>query len=336
MRHRRRGSARNRSSALVVVAVVLVAVAAYLWGGAPGAGRGQAVTAARAAGPGAVASARTGASPGRPAGPSERASAGPSVSASVSAAASASISASAGGTPRPGPGQRLVTFVNRTSQTVWAAAQADPAAPLARTGWTLPAGGSVSFVMPDHWNGRLWGRTGCDFDAAGYGHCVTGDCAGRFQCGPAGSVAPETLAEFDLDAWGGMDFYDVNLDGFNLPMYINHSGGSTPDKVSSDGCVPAGCTHDLLATCPSALQDRVGGVEVGCLTPCTVFNTDQYCCRGAWNSRATCLPAQWPVDYAAIFKQAEPTGYSYVYDDQTSVFTCSGGCDYRITFGVSR
>ena len=235
-----------------------------------------------------------------------------------------------------GAGTRLITFVNLTAQTIWPAAEADPKQPLASTGWVLAPGASVSFAMPDHWNGRLWGRTGCSFDAAGSGHCVTGDCAGRFQCGSAGSVPPETLAEFDLDAWDGMDFYDVNLDGFNLPMWINHTGGTTPDKMTANGCIPAGCVSNLLNTCPSVLQDKVGGTEVGCLTACDVLNTDQYCCRGQWSSRAACIPTQWPVDYAAIFKKAEPAAYSYVYDDATSVYTCSGGCNYRITFGVSR
>ena len=39
-----------------------------------------------------------------------------------------------------------------------------------------------------------------------------------------------------------------------------------------------------------------------------------------------------------VFKSAEPNAYSYVDDDDdvTSVFTCSGVCDYRITFGLTR
>jgi hypothetical protein len=267
---------------------------------------------------------------------SKSATAAASASRTASAAASRSVAPKATqAAPSAGAGERVVTFVNLTSQTVWPAAQADPSQPLAATGWVLAPGASLSIQMPDHWNGRLWGRTGCSFDSAGNGHCVTGDCSGHFQCGAGGSVPPETLAEFDLDAWDGMDFYDVNLDGFNLPMWINHTGGTTPDKMTADGCIPAGCVSNLLNTCPSALQDKVDGTEVGCLTACDVFNTDQYCCRGQWSSRAACIPAQWPVDYAAIFKKAEPAAYSYVYDDATSVFTCSGGCNYRITFGVS-
>jgi Thaumatin family len=51
--------------------------------------------------------------------------------------------------------------------------------------------------------------------------------------------------------------------------------------------------------------------------------------------RAACNPAQWPVDYAAVFKQAEPYAYSYADDDATSTYVCKGRCDYRITFGLT-
>ncbi len=52
-------------------------------------------------------------------------------------------------------------------------------------------------------------------------------------------------------------------------------------------------------------------------------------------ARPTCDPTKWPVDYAAVFKKAEPYAYSYAYDDATSTFTCTGECDYRITFGLT-
>jgi hypothetical protein len=47
--------------------------------------------------------------------------------------------------------------------------------------------------------------------------------------------------------------------------------------------------------------------------------------------KAACNPARWPVDYAAVFKRAEP----YVDDGATSVFTCQGQCDYEIVFGLT-
>jgi hypothetical protein len=230
-------------------------------------------------------------------------------------------------------GARLVSFVNRTDQTIWVAASPDAKAPLSATGWVLPAGQSVTITVPNHWNGRFWGRTGCVFNSSGTGHCQSGDCGGRFQCTGWGTI-PATLAEYNLDAWDGLDFYDVSMvDGSNLPMYINISKGGSPDKISPDGCVPAGCTRPV--DCPSALQVTAGTTVVGCISACARFGTDQYCCRGPWSSRAACDPVKWPVDYAAVFKKAEPYAYSYVDDDATSVFTCKGSCDYRITFGIT-
>ena len=95
----------------------------------------------------------------------------------------------------------------------------------------------------------------------------------------------------------------------------------------------AGCTTPV--DCPAALQIKTAGTVAACQSACARFNTDQYCCRGAWASRSACNPAQWPVDYAAVFKKAEPYAYSYSDDDATSTYTCTGECDYRITFGLT-
>jgi hypothetical protein len=237
---------------------------------------------------------------------------------------------------QPAGDRRLVTFVNQMSQTIWVAAAPNASTPLAATGWVLPAGQSVTITTPNNLNTRFWGRTGCVFDSAGVGHCQTGDCGGLFQCKGWGTI-PATLAEVNFDAWEHLDFYDVSMvDGANLPMYINitKSSGGTKDKISPNGCVPAGCTKPV--NCPSALGVKAGGTVVGCISACARLGGDQYCCRGQWSSRAACDPAKWPVDYAAVFKSAEPYAYSYTDDDATSVFTCSGVCDYRITFGITK
>ena len=236
---------------------------------------------------------------------------------------------------QPAGDRRLVTFVNHMAQTIWVAAAPNASTPLAATGWVLPAGQSVTITTPNNLNTRFWGRTGCAFNSAGVGHCQTGDCGGLFQCKGWGTI-PATLAEVNFDAWKSLDFYDVSMvDGANLPMYINitKSSGGTKDKISQNGCVAAGCTKPV--NCPSALDVKAGGAVVGCISACARLGGDQYCCRGQWSSRAACNPAQWPVDYAAVFKSAEPYAYSYVDDDATSVFTCSGVCDYRITFGIT-
>jgi hypothetical protein len=244
--------------------------------------------------------------------------------------ASTSSATAAGNDPR------TLTLVNDLQQTIWPAVAADPNHPISATGWVLAPGASLTIGIPDHWDVRVWARTGCVFNSSGTGHCVTGDCAGKFQCGSTWGQFPSTLAEFNLNAWNGMDFYDVSLvEGNNLPMWINNSGGKSPDQISSDGCVSAGCTKNANVGCPSALQRTNDGQVVACLSACLAIGGDQTCCLGQYSSRAACDPTTWPVDSAAVFKKAEPFAYSYVNDDATSVLTCSGECDYRITWGVS-
>ena len=279
--------------------------------------------------------------PATPAPTGSAASGGASQSAPAASGPPPSGAAGQPSTGQPSTGQpsgdrRLVTFVNQMSQTIWVAAAPNASTPLAATGWVLPAGQSVTITTPNNLNTRFWGRTGCVFNSAGTGHCQTGDCGGLFQCKGWGTI-PATLAEVNFDAWKGLDFYDVSMvDGSNLPMYINitKSSGGTKDKISPNGCVPAGCTKPVA--CPSALDVTAGGAVVGCISACARLGGDQLCCRGQWSSRSACDPAKWPVDYAAVFKSAEPYAYSYVDDDATSVFTCSGVCDYRITFGLSK
>jgi hypothetical protein len=229
-------------------------------------------------------------------------------------------------------GPRRVTFINRMQRTIWVAASPDASHPMARTGWVLRPGQRVTVIVPNHWNGRFWGRTGCVFHG-GRGHCQTGDCAGRFQCQGWGTI-PATLAEYDLDAWDNLDFYDVSMvDGSNLPMYIYPVSGQAAKKVSIHGCVPAGCTSAVR--CPKVLRVDYRGKYVACESACAKLGGDQYCCRGKWAPRAMCNPRKWPVDYARVFKRAEPYAYSYVDDDATSVYVCSGRCDYHIVFGLS-
>ena len=227
-------------------------------------------------------------------------------------------------------GERTITLVNRTRATIWPAAW--PGSVSGRTGWTLTAGSSVSITVPDRWNARLWGRTGCRF-SGGRGHCRTGDCGGLYQCRGWGEI-PATLAEYDMDSYDHLDFYDVSMvDGSNLPMYIRIAQGKTKNRISANGCEQGvGCTHEVI--CPVALQVHSGRRLVACISPCARFHTDRYCCSGSYAQG--CSPATtWPIDYARVFKRAEPYAYSWSGDDATSVFTCAGGCDYRITFGVT-
>jgi Thaumatin family len=228
-------------------------------------------------------------------------------------------------------GTHTITLVNHTEETIWPAAT--PGSISGQTGWTLLPGASLSFRVPKGWNARLWGRTGCHFGSAGEGGCRTGDCDGRYECKGWGTI-PATLAEYDMNSFDGLDFYDVSMvDGSNLPMYINVTHGEADRKVNAEGCLDGKCTTEVH--CPAALRVPRGSSEpVGCISPCARFGTDRYCCAGPYAEG--CDPATtWPIDYAKVFKRAEPYAYSWSGDDRTSVFTCKGDCDYRIVFGVT-
>ncbi|XWS62654.1 hypothetical protein CRYUN_Cryun06bG0029300 [Craigia yunnanensis] len=211
------------------------------------------------------------------------------------------------------------TFVNRCDYTVWPGILANAGSPrLDSTGFLLPKDSSRSFQAPTGWSGRFWGRTGCTFDGSGSGTCLTGDCgSGQMECNGLGAAPPVTLAEFTLGT-GGQDFYDVSLvDGYNIPMFVQGSGGSGL-------CASTGCITDLNRQCPSEL--RVGDGNA-CKSACEAFGSPEYCCSGAYSTPATCKPSV----YSEMFKAACPRSYSYAYDDATSTFTCNGA-DYTVTF----
>ncbi|XP_059647486.1 thaumatin-like protein 1 [Cornus florida] len=211
------------------------------------------------------------------------------------------------------------TFVNKCEYTVWPGILANAGTPtLDTTGFELPQHTSRSFQAPTGWSGRFWGRTGCNFDQTGSGSCNTADCgSGQVECNGAGAAPPATLAEFSLGT-GGQDFYDVSLvDGYNIPLLVEASGGSGM-------CASTGCLEDLNRQCPVEL--RFGDGEA-CRSACEVFGSPEYCCSGAYNSPAACKPSV----YSEMFKSACPRSYSYAYDDPTSTFTCTGA-DYTMTF----
>ncbi|KAL2937134.1 Thaumatin-like protein 1 [Bienertia sinuspersici] len=211
------------------------------------------------------------------------------------------------------------TFVNKCDSTVWPGILANAGTPkLETTGFELPAAASRTLQAPTGWSGRFWGRTGCNFDGPGLGFCKTGDCgSGSVECNGAGAEPPATLAEFTLGT-GTQDFYDVSLvDGYNLPLLVEVSGGSGL-------CATTGCVVDLNQVCPAELKSGNGDA---CKSACEAFGTPIYCCSGPYGSPSTCKPSV----YSQMFKSACPRSYSYAYDDPTSTFTCNGA-DYTITF----
>ena len=198
------------------------------------------------------------------------------------------------------------TIRNNGPYTVWAAASPGGGRRLDRgQTWTLNVAAGTAMA-------RIWGRTGCSFDGAGRGRCQTGDCGGLLQCQGWGQP-PNTLAEYALNQFNNLDFFDISLvDGFNIPMDFSPTSG---------GCRgPRQCTADINGQCPAQL--RAPG---GCNNPCTVFKTNEYCCT---NGQGSC----GPTDFSRFFKQRCPDAYSYPQDDPTSTFTCPGGTNYRVVF----
>lgn len=194
-------------------------------------------------------------------------------------------------------------------------------------GFCLAAGASRTISVIDTWgSARIWGRRGCD---TGTGRCVTGDCGSRIACNGATGVPPTSLAEFTLRGDQGLDFYDISLvDGYDLPIAIQQT--HAPSSSNKYYCGNPACVADLNATCAPELQVRdAAGRVVACMSACARFNTDQYCCRGAYNTAPTCPP----FSYSLAVKAACPDAYSYAYDDDTSTYTCKDPSpNYTVTF----
>jgi len=208
---------------------------------------------------------------------------------------------------------------------------AGSATPNVPTGWEAAAGSSRSFSVPDNWTaGRIWGRRDCDFSSSsGADSCLTGGCDGGLECDPKTGTptGPVTIAEWSLSASSGQDFYDVSLvDGFNLPMQIDNTGG----------CGTASCPNDLTKSCPSDLQGPTdaNGTVIGCKSSCEVDSdpsNSPNCCTGDHKTPATC-PASGVQDYA-FFKSNCPDSIVFVYDESTgSQLPCVNSPDYTLTF----
>jgi len=213
-----------------------------------------------------------------------------------------------------------ITITNRCPNTLYIGILANPGKQLPEQGGFRLDAGHTQFVSVDFgWVGRFWARTGCNFTGE-TGICETGDCGG-FHCAGRGGRPPASLAEIAFDGSGNQAFYDVSLvDGYNVPISFGPAS-STVERTQS--CGTPTCVHDLLPYCPQALMfNNTRGDVVGCYSACYKFNTDEYCCRGAYNQPSTCNPLNWDTNYCAPFWSACPQAYAYAYDDHRATFTC--------------
>ena len=88
------------------------------------------------------------------------------------AAAAVLLLAAAGGASAA-----TLALYNRCGETVWPGIQPSAGKELlARGGMQLAPGHAASIRLPAGWSGRVWGRQGCRFDAAGCGRCPVEPC----------------------------------------------------------------------------------------------------------------------------------------------------------------
>ena len=214
------------------------------------------------------------------------------------------------------------TVRNNCSYTVYPGVF--PAATFQNGGWTLAPGQSSTFNVPSGSVGRLWGRTGCNTGTSP-AQCTTGSCGGTgLQCAGTTGQPNTSLFEWNVDA-GGTDWYDVSyVDAVDNPIGVTVSN---PSCFSPSVCAPA-----VISTCPSDLRS---GNE--CLSACTRYNTDQFCCRGAFGTPATCVVANWAESartYVDHLHSLCPRQYSYAYDEVAggALHTCPTGASFTITF----
>ncbi|GJX72138.1 G-type lectin S-receptor-like serine/threonine-protein kinase, partial [Tanacetum coccineum] len=203
-----------------------------------------------------------------------------------------------------------ITVVNDCGFTVWPGISGSPHFNI--TGFELTKGTSRSFQAPEDWSGRIWGRTGCDFNESGGWSCATGDCStGEMGCNGRNFRQPVTLAELNMTA--RVVDYDVSLlNGFNLPITIEVKGAES-------SCPMTGCATDLNTQCREDLKLEGGG---GCKSVCQVHNTEDYCCKHSCN----------PTLHGKIFNLACPKAINYGSTTPKYPDRCSTGDDYTVRF----
>ncbi|KAF5190142.1 Thaumatin-like protein [Thalictrum thalictroides] len=224
----------------------------------------------------------------------------------------------------------FVTFYinNKCPFPIWPATAANAGHPvIAEGGFFLPSSQTKRIVAPYTWSGRIWARTGCDFNSGSKPACETGDCEGRLACGGSIGLPPVTLVQVSVQPNDSQPtFYDVSLvDGYNLPVSV-----STRSKESN--CFIGGCSKNLNSLCPQELQvTNNHGKVVACKSACLAFNLDMFCCRNNYGSPDKCNPNA----YSKMFKNACPSYFSYAFDTPTPLVSCKS-TEYVITFCPSK
>ena len=152
---------------------------------------------------------------------------------------------------------------NYCDQDIYPAVQTQAGTGPPTIGFRLkPGEGKFQSVSAD-WQGRVWARTNCSFNAQGTAQangapgyaCSTGDCGGTVHC-PGGGVPPASLAEFTLLTATHQTVYDISLvDGYNLPMAIISLLSTSPSGNFSD--LPPNLTNPICIGTSTLLDSKV-------------------------------------------------------------------------------
>ncbi|KAG9234507.1 thaumatin family-domain-containing protein [Amylocarpus encephaloides] len=172
-------------------------------------------------------------------------------------------------TKRDGGSMAPLKITNNCGETLWPGIGTQAGTGPGIGGFELAPGEGVDLMVSANWQGRVWGRTNCSFNAAGTGpadgegpSCDSGDCQGVLDCVATG-VSPATLAEYDLAGGNGnrQCFYDISLvDGYNLPLGIVMLPGSDPKLAD----VPPNLTNAVcIATAGYAAPPAPSGQNGG-------------------------------------------------------------------------
>lgn len=102
-----------------------------------------------------------------------------------------------------------IKVTNNCQETIWPAFASQAGTGPATNGFELDTGKSKSLSVGADWQGRIWGRTNCSFNAEGTGAsnlngnngagaaCGTGDCNGVLNC----VVTVSTSFAFHVSSW---------------------------------------------------------------------------------------------------------------------------------------
>jgi Thaumatin family len=244
-----------------------------------------------------------------------------------------------------------LSVTNQCNFPVWMATIPNAnIAPLADGTVKLSQGQSHNYSIPrSGWAGRFWPKVGCDSHGM---NCEAGEAIP--PCPPSGCQPPaDTKVEINfpnldsqIQAW-----YNISLvDGYSLPIEIK------PRSGESGSCITTNCNLSLQQ-CPHNEIQGLGDLRVfkndktvQCLSPCKKWNYPlpfglgkpeteapgiDLCCP--YNDVERCrtgLVVQ--TNFVQTVRQACPTAYSYAYDDEAGLHSCSTPTSFDVTLCPAR